>query len=190
MRFFVHKRPHVDFFLEVVSQWYELVVFTASMEIYGTAVADKLDRNRGMLSRRYYRQHCTLDFGSYTKDLSAINPDLSSVFILDNSPGAYRSYPDNAIPIKSWFNDPSDTALLNLLPVLDALRYIIFIPNSCWSSLSNVWLFQIRIGCAISTIKKPSSTLIENRRVLWYTLILLLKTIMHTRRKWQTNTFN
>ena len=29
---------------------------------------------------------------------------------------------DNAIPIKSWFNDPSDTALLNLLPVLDALR--------------------------------------------------------------------
>ena len=40
-----------------------------------------------------YRQHCTLDFGSYTKDLSAICADLSSVFILDNSPGAYRSYP-------------------------------------------------------------------------------------------------
>ena len=63
------------------------------MEIYGTAVADKLDGNRGMLRRRYYRQHCTLDYGSYTKDLSAINPDLSSIFILDNSPGAYRGYP-------------------------------------------------------------------------------------------------
>lgn len=124
VRFFVHKRPHVDFFLEVISQWYELVVFTASMEIYGTAVADKLDNNRGMLRRRYYRQHCTLDFGSYTKDLSAINSDLSSIFILDNSPGAYRTYPDNAIPIKSWFNDPYDTALLNLLPVLDALRFV------------------------------------------------------------------
>ena len=57
-----------------VSQWYELVVFTASMEIYGTAVADKLDNEKGMLRRRYYRQHCTLDFGSYTKDLSAICP--------------------------------------------------------------------------------------------------------------------
>jgi len=124
VRFFVHKRPHVDFFLSVVSQWYELVVFTASMEIYGTAVADKLDGNQGMLRRRYYRQHCTLDFGSYTKDLSAICSDLSSIFILDNSPGAYRAYPDNAIPIKSWFNDPSDTALLNLLPVLDALRFV------------------------------------------------------------------
>jgi len=124
VRFFVHKRPHVDFFLNIVSKWYELVVFTASMEIYGTAVADKLDTKEGILRRRYYRQHCTLEFGSYTKDLSAICSDLSSVFILDNSPGAYRAYPDNAIPIKSWFNDPSDTALLNLLPVLDALRFV------------------------------------------------------------------
>lgn len=123
VRFFVHKRPHVDYFLDIVSQWYELVVFTASMEIYGAAVADKLDNNRGILRKRYYRQHCTLDYGSYTKDLSAITQDLSSIFILDNSPGAYRSYPDNAIPIKSWFSDPRDMALLNLLPVLDALRF-------------------------------------------------------------------
>ncbi len=46
----------MDFFLEVVSQWYELVVFTASMEIYGSAVADKLDNNKEILKRRYYRQ--------------------------------------------------------------------------------------------------------------------------------------
>ncbi|VVD05901.1 unnamed protein product [Leptidea sinapis] len=100
VRFFVHKRPHVDYFLDIVSQWYELVVFTASMEIYGAAVADKLDNGRGILRRRFYR-----------------------VFILDNSPGAYRDFPDNAIPIKSWFSDPLDLALLNLLPVLDALRF-------------------------------------------------------------------
>ena len=31
---------------------------------------------------------------------------------------------DNAIPIKSWFSDASDTALLNLLPMLDALRFV------------------------------------------------------------------
>ncbi|GFS14369.1 CTD nuclear envelope phosphatase 1 homolog [Elysia marginata] len=106
-----------------VSQWYELVVFTASMEIYGAAVADKLDAGRNILRRRYYRQHCNLDMGSYTKDLSAINPDLSSIFILDNSPVAYRMFPDNAIPIKSWFSDARDTALLCLLPMLDALRF-------------------------------------------------------------------
>uniref|UniRef100_A0A8C3ICD8 Mitochondrial import inner membrane translocase subunit TIM50 n=1 Tax=Chrysemys picta bellii TaxID=8478 RepID=A0A8C3ICD8_CHRPI len=80
--------PHAQ-----VSQWYELVVFTASMEIYGSAVADKLDNNRSILKRRYYRQHCTLELGSYIKDLSVVHSDLSSVVILDNSPGAYRSHP-------------------------------------------------------------------------------------------------
>ncbi|XP_035789883.1 CTD nuclear envelope phosphatase 1 homolog isoform X1 [Anopheles albimanus] len=123
VRFFVHKRPHVDYFLDIVSQWYDLVVFTASMEIYGAAVADKLDNGRNILRRRYYRQHCTPDFGSYTKDLSAICSDLNRIFIIDNSPGAYRCFPNNAIPIKSWFSDPMDICLLSLLPLLDALRF-------------------------------------------------------------------
>lgn len=123
VRFFVRKRPHVDFFLSVTAQWYDLVVFTASMEVYGAAVVERLDAGRGLLHRRYYRQHCTLEFGSYTKDLTTISSDITSVFILDNSPAAYRAYPNNAIPIQSWFNDPSDTCLLNLLPFLDALRF-------------------------------------------------------------------
>lgn len=123
VQFCVHKRPHVDFFLNVIREWYELVIFTASMEIYGSAVADKLDDNRGILNRRYFRQHCDLVQGSYTKNLSAVDCDMSKIFILDNSPAAYRAYPNNAIPIKSWLSDAQDTALLNLLPVLDALRF-------------------------------------------------------------------
>lgn len=45
------------------------------------------------------------------------------IFIIDNSPNAYRCFPNNAIPIKSWFSDPMDIALLSLLPLLDALRF-------------------------------------------------------------------
>lgn len=52
------------------------------MEIYGAAVADKLDNGRNILRRRYYRQHCTPDFGSYTKDLTAICNDLNRVNII------------------------------------------------------------------------------------------------------------
>ncbi|CAB3979278.1 CTD nuclear envelope phosphatase 1A-like [Paramuricea clavata] len=123
VRFLVHKRPHLDFFLGLVCQWFDLVVFTASLERYGMAVTDKIDNNKGFFTRRYFRHHCTLHFGTYIKDLSIINEDLSSIFILDNSPGAYMNNKDNAIPIKSWFADPSDTALLNILPMLDALRF-------------------------------------------------------------------
>uniref|UniRef100_A0A1I8I6R9 FCP1 homology domain-containing protein n=2 Tax=Macrostomum lignano TaxID=282301 RepID=A0A1I8I6R9_9PLAT len=124
VRFFVRKRPHVDFFLDVVSQWFDLVIFTASLQIYGEAVSQRLDNGRKMFSRGYYRQDCQVDNGGFTKSLSSISPDLSSVFILDNSPGAYRLFPDNAIPISSWFSDSSDTALLALLPVLDSLRFV------------------------------------------------------------------
>ncbi|XP_046850807.1 CTD nuclear envelope phosphatase 1-like [Xenia sp. Carnegie-2017] len=123
VRFLVHKRPHLDFFLKLVCQWFDLVVFTASLERYGTAVTDKIDGNRKFFSQRYFRHHCTLHFGTYIKDLSIISEDLSSIFILDNSPGAYMNNKDNAIPIKSWFADPSDKALLNILPMLDALRF-------------------------------------------------------------------
>ncbi|KXJ19809.1 CTD nuclear envelope phosphatase 1 [Exaiptasia diaphana] len=129
--FSVYKRPHVDYFLDCVSQWYNLVVFTASTEQYGSAVTDHLDNNRGILNRRYFRQHCSLQpfqqgysmYVCYVKELSKVCDDLSSVFILDNSPEAYSYNLDNAIAIKSWFADPSDTALLNLLPMLDALRF-------------------------------------------------------------------
>lgn len=31
--------------------------------------------------------------------------------------------PANGIPIEGWTNDPSDEALLDLLPVLDSLRF-------------------------------------------------------------------
>ena len=67
------------------------------MEVYGAAVADKLDDNRGILRRRFYRQHCIFEYGSYIKDLTTISSRLSSVFILDNSPAAYRSFPGNII---------------------------------------------------------------------------------------------
>lgn len=89
--------------LKQVSKWYELVVFTASMQIYGAAVADKLDNRRGILKRRFYRQHCTPEMGSYTKDLTSVSNDLSSVFILDNSPAAYRAFPGNFNQLKLQF---------------------------------------------------------------------------------------
>ena len=41
-------------------------------------------------------------------------------FFLNN----FWHFSENAIPIPSWFSDPHDTFLLNLLPFLDALRFV------------------------------------------------------------------
>ncbi|KJA30030.1 hypothetical protein HYPSUDRAFT_252080 [Hypholoma sublateritium FD-334 SS-4] len=120
----VYKRPFVDFFLRTVSGWYTLVIFTASMQEYADPVIDWLDAGRGILEHRFFRDSCTqLPNGSYTKDLSVIEADLSRVCLVDNSPVSYSVNEANGIPIEGWTHDPSDEALLDLLPVLDSLRF-------------------------------------------------------------------
>lgn len=122
--YYVHKRPHCDDFLRKVCKWYNLVVFTASVQEYADPVIDWLEQERKYFSARYYRQHCTFRNGAYIKDLSSVEPDLSKVMILDNSPLSYIFHEDNAIPIEGWINDPTDNDLLHLIPVLEALQYV------------------------------------------------------------------
>ena len=138
--YYVHKRPHCDEFLKKICKWYKLVIFTASVQEYADPVIDWLELERKYFVGRYYRQHCTFRNGAYIKDLSSIEPDLSKVVILDNSPVSYifhegkstqqaRAFrslttPDNAIPIEGWINDPSDNDLLHLIPMLEALQYV------------------------------------------------------------------
>ena len=87
--YYVHKRPHCDDFLRKVCKWYNLVVFTASVQEYADPVIDWLEQERKYFTNRFYRQHCTFRNGAYIKDLSSVEPDLSKVMILDNSPLSY-----------------------------------------------------------------------------------------------------
>jgi len=120
----VYKRPFVDYFLRKVSAWYTLVIFTASMQEYADPVIDWLDAGQGILRRRFFRESCTqLPNGSYTKNLTLIEQDLSRICLVDNSPICYSVNEMNGIPIEGWTHDPSDEALLDLLPVLDSLRF-------------------------------------------------------------------
>lgn len=78
------------------------------MQEYADPVIDWLDAGRGILAHRLFRdvsglspytvrvtltfpQSCTqLPNGSYTKDLSVVDSDLSRVCLVDNSPISYR----------------------------------------------------------------------------------------------------
>lgn len=122
--YYVHKRPHCDWFLEKVSQWYDVVIFTASVQEYADPVIDWLEQDKKYFKARYYRQHCTYRYGAYMKDLSIAEPNLSKAIIVDNSPLSYRINEENAIPIEGWISDPSDRDLLHLIPVLQNLHLI------------------------------------------------------------------
>ncbi|KAI9835825.1 MAG: Nuclear envelope morphology protein 1 [Sclerophora amabilis] len=122
--YYVHKRPYCDDFLRKVSKWYNLVIFTASVQEYADPVIDWLEQDRKYFSGRYYRQHCTFRGGNYIKDISSVEPDLSKVMIVDNSPSSYVFHEDNALPIEGWISDPTDYDLLHLVPILEALQHV------------------------------------------------------------------
>lgn len=87
--YWVNKRPFCDEFLRRVCKWFNLVIFTASVQEYADPVIDWLEQERKFFSARYYRQHCTFRQGAFIKDLSSVESDLSKVMILDNSPLSY-----------------------------------------------------------------------------------------------------
>jgi len=125
--FYVSKRPHVDQFIRTVAQWYDLVVFTASLRQYADPVIDVLDPQR-LIKRRFFRESCLQRGGVYIKDLQSVYHDLSQMVIIDNSPTAYSLNRENAIPISDWTGQEHgkglcDEALLALLPFLSALRH-------------------------------------------------------------------
>ncbi|CAG0912667.1 unnamed protein product [Notodromas monacha] len=117
---YVLKRPHVDDFLQSVGKSYECVLFTASLAKYADPVADLLDK-WGVFRARLFREACVFHRGNYVKDLSRLGRELERVVIIDNSPASYIFHPDNAVPVASWFDDMSDTELLDLIPYMDAL---------------------------------------------------------------------
>lgn len=118
---YVKKRPYLEEFFAFIASRFEVVIFTASLGIYCNPLIDILDPEGKLDKKRLFREHCTRHNGAYIKDLSLLGRSMDRVAILDNSPVAYFFQPRNAIPILSWFDDPSDQGLLELLPMLGNL---------------------------------------------------------------------
>eukprot|EP00761_Pharyngomonas_kirbyi_P003028 gb/GECH01003032.1/.p1 GENE.gb/GECH01003032.1/~~gb/GECH01003032.1/.p1 ORF type:complete len:368 (+),score=85.13 gb/GECH01003032.1/:1-1104(+) len=129
---YVCKRPGVDQFIRDTAEKYELVIFTASLKKYADAVVDRLDPH-GLVDCRLFREHCTIHNGNYVKDLARLGRELKHSIIIDNSPVSYYLQPENAIPITSWFDDPSDTELIDMIPFLSQIANA----DSVYSHLKN-----------------------------------------------------
>ncbi|KAL4501264.1 hypothetical protein ABPG73_014002 [Tetrahymena malaccensis] len=110
-------RPFANQFLQVLSEYYEIVVFTAAMPDYANWVLDNLDPNK-YVTYRLFRQHAVHIGNVFIKDLSRIGRPLEKTIIIDNVADNFQLQPENGIFIKGWFSDPNDTALVELLPLL------------------------------------------------------------------------
>ena len=113
-------RPGCHEFLEEMSNYYELVIFTAAMQDYADSVLDQIDK-KGSIQYRLYRQHTSPHGHLIAKDLSKLGRDLTRCILLDNVADNFALQPENGIFIKTWYDDMSDTCLMDLIPLLKGL---------------------------------------------------------------------
>lgn len=118
---YVIKRPGVDEFLVEMAKTYEIVVYTASLNKYADPLLDLLDPHK-TISARLFRESCVYFEGSYVKDLSLLNRDVSQTIIVDNSAASYIFHPENAIDCSSFIDDPSDRELQQIASFLKGIK--------------------------------------------------------------------
>ena len=114
---FVVVRPDCCEFIKEVGQYYEVVIFTASLSKYAIPLMDILDQEN-IAPQRLFREHCTFHNGLFVKDMQRVGRRLEDTIIIDNSPNSYQFQPENGIPILSWYDDPEDRELMAFVPGL------------------------------------------------------------------------
>jgi RNA polymerase II subunit A small phosphatase-like protein len=119
---FILVRPGVSNFLKRMHKHYEVVVFTASLSKYADPLVDILDPEK-ICSYKLFREHCTWMSNAYVKDMTRLGRPMTDIIIVDNSPVAYMLQPENAMPIISWYDDPSDRQLTRIASILERLAY-------------------------------------------------------------------
>jgi len=99
-------RPYLFHFLNTVSEYYELIIFTAGLKEYAKIVLDLIENRMGkkIFDYRLYREHTEPnDEGIFIKDLSKIGRNLQKIIIVDNTKENYELQNDNGIEIKSYY---------------------------------------------------------------------------------------
>lgn len=113
------KRPGVDQFLRTMAMYYEIVLFSPSIDGMADPVVTSLDKE-GCIMHRLYRDATVYKNGVYIKDLDRLNRNVNRIVVLDDDPEEVQFHPHNVIKIKPYTDptDRTDNSLERITPFL------------------------------------------------------------------------
>ena len=107
---YIQIRPGAEDFIKDLSEFYEIIIFTAAQQNYADLVIDALDPDK-VISYRLYRQHTIYFENVNIKDLDKLGRDLKQVIIIDNSKENYSFQPKNGLNIADFEGNEYDEEL-------------------------------------------------------------------------------
>ena len=112
-------RPFLIEFLDEISIYYELILFTTSTEYFSKPIINAIEENKKYFDFVFYREYAIIVGNDFVKDLTRIGRALDSTIIVDNMPQNFRLQKENGIHIKPFFaQDPNDNTLIELMVIL------------------------------------------------------------------------
>eukprot|EP01017_Pseudomicrothorax_dubius_P033624 TRINITY_DN4519_c0_g2_i6.p1 TRINITY_DN4519_c0_g2~~TRINITY_DN4519_c0_g2_i6.p1 ORF type:complete len:464 (+),score=90.28 TRINITY_DN4519_c0_g2_i6:1018-2409(+) len=122
----VNIRPYAREILQELSQFFEIVVFTASFSYYANPIMDHLDPNGDLIDHRLFREHCIqTENGTYVKDLRILsNRSLENLVLIDNCAPSFITHIENGIPVMPFFDNKNDSELKHLMDFLLTLAHV------------------------------------------------------------------
>jgi len=113
------KRPGVDKFLHDMAQYYEIVLYSPSIDGIADPVVTSLDKD-GCIMHRLYRDATYYRNGVHVKDLNRLNRNVKRMIVLDDDPTEVALNPENLIRVKPYTDatDRTDTTLARIAPFL------------------------------------------------------------------------
>jgi len=90
-RFYLYIRPHLEIFLNDLSENCEFVVYTTYQKDYADQIINFIDKNR-RISKRFYQEDCIDKASDLYKDVKAKGFEESKVIIIDDNEVGHLTY--------------------------------------------------------------------------------------------------